>query len=84
MNTYHWTPEHEAAYMEERKNKCEHCLPVHEETQKWLQSATNHDILFAVYKQYGITPDTVYQEFEAEIMIHDHERIVPEPREEVA
>jgi len=84
MNTYHWTPEHEAAYLEERKNKCEHCQPEHKETAKWFESICNQDILYAVYKQYGINPNTVYKEFEDEIIIHAEERIVRELIEEVA
>ena len=84
MNTYHWTPEHEAAYLEERKNKCEHCQPEHKETTKWLESISNQDILYAVYKQYGINPNTLYKEFEDEIVIHAEERIVRELIEEVA
>ncbi len=84
MNTYHWTPEHEAAYLDERKNKCEHCEPEHEETVKWIESISNQDLLYAVYRQYGITPNTVYKEFEAEIIIRAEERIAPELIEEVA
>ena len=84
MNTYHWTSEHEAAYLEERKNKCEHCQPEHKETAKWLESISNQEILYAVYKKYGINPNTLYKEFEDEIIIHADERIVREPIEEVA
>jgi hypothetical protein len=84
MNTYHLIPEHEAAYLEERKYKCEHCEPEHEETQKWLESVSNQDILFAVYHQHGIPPHIVYEEFHAEINIRQQERIIPEPHEEVA
>ena len=79
-----WTPETEAAYLEERKNKCEHCQPEHEETAKWLESICNQDLLYSVYKQYGINPNTVYREFEAEINIRVQETIVPELIEEVA
>ncbi|HUQ65343.1 MAG TPA: hypothetical protein VM101_04275 [Flavitalea sp.] len=84
MINYHRPPKHEAAYLEERKNKCEHCHPKHEVTQKWLENVSNQDILFKVHQQYGITPATVYHEFEAEITIRLEESIVPEPREEVA
>jgi len=84
MNTNQWIPEHEAAYMEERKYKCEHCQPEHEETIKWLESVANQDLIFAVYKQYGINPDTIYKEFEAEITLREQERIIPELIEDVA
>jgi len=84
MNTNQWTPENEAAYMEERKYKCEHCQPEHEETIKWLESVANQDLIFAVYKQYGINPDTIYKEFEAEITLREQERIIPELIEDVA
>ena len=84
MNNYQWTPEDEAAYMEERKNRCEHCQPEHEDTVKWLESVSNQDLIFAVYSQYGINPDTIYKEFEAEITIHEEGRIIPELIEEVA
>ena len=84
MKNYHWTPEHEAAYMEERKNKCEHCQPEHEDTSKWLESVSNQDLIYTIYRQYGINPDTIYKEFEAEIAIRTEERIVPELIEHVA
>ena len=84
MKNYHWTPDHEEAYKEERKNKCEHCQPEHEETTKWLENVSNQDLLFAVYKEYGITPHTIYKEFEAEIIIREEERIIPELIEHVA
>ena len=84
MNTYQWTPEHEAAYLEERKNKCEHCQPEHVDTIRWLQSVSNQDLIFAVYSQYGINPDTIYKEFEAEITVREKERIIPELIEHVA
>lgn len=84
MNSYHLAPDHEAAYIEERKNKCEHCQPEHEDTTKWLESVSNQDLLFAVYRQYGINPNTVYLEFEAEIITRENESIIPELAEEVA
>jgi hypothetical protein len=84
MKNYHWTPEYEAAYMEERKNKCEHCQPEHEETAKWLESVCNQDLLYAVYKEYGINPATIYMEYEAEITVRKEERIIPELIEHVA
>lgn len=84
MNDYRWIPDHEAAYMEERKNKCEHCQPEHEETTKWLESVSNQNLLYAVYKEYSITPDILYKEFEAEISIREEERIIPELIEHVA
>ena len=85
MNNYHWTSEQEAAYLEERKNKCEHCQPEHKDTMKWLENVSNQDLLYAVYKQYGINPNTVYKEYEAEIIaVREEERIIPELIEEVA
>ena len=65
MNNYRWTPEDEAAYLEERKNKCDHCHPAHEHTIKWLESVANQDLIYSLYSQYGINPDTIYKEFEA-------------------
>ena len=84
MKNYHWTPDHEAAYKEERKYKCEHCHPEHEETTKWLENVSNQDLLYAVYREHGITPNTIYLEFEAEITIREEERILPELIEHVA
>jgi len=84
MNNYHWTPEHEAAYMEERKNRCEHCHPENEDTIKWLESVANQELIYAVYSQYGINPDTIYKEFEVEIAVREKERILPELIEHVA
>ena len=84
MKSYHLAPEHEVAYMEERKNKCEHCQPEHEYTTKWLESVSNQDLLYTVYSEYGINPNTVYLEFEAEITMRKEERIIPELAEEVA
>lgn len=84
MNNYHWTPEHEAAYMEERKNRCEHCHPENEDTIKWLESVANQELIYAVYSQYGINPDTIYKEFEVEITVREKERILPELIEHVA
>ena len=84
MNSYQWIPEHEAAYLEERKYKCEHCQPEHEETIKWLESVANQDLIFAVYTKYGINPDIIYKEFEAGLTLLEKERIIPELREHVA
>jgi hypothetical protein len=84
MNNYQWTPEDEAAYFEERKSKCDHCHPVHEDTIKWLESVANQDLIYSVYSQYGINPDTIYKEFEAEITVREKERIIPELIEHVA
>lgn len=84
MNTYQWTPEDEAAYLEERKNKCEHCHPEHEETISWLESVSNQDLIFAVYRQYGINPDTIYKEFEAEVASREEKMVIPELIEDVA
>ena len=84
MNNYRWTPEDEAAYLEERKNRCEHCQPEHEETIKWLEGVASQDLIHALYSQYGINPDTIYKEFEAEITVREKERIIPELIEHVA
>ena len=61
-----WTSEHEAAYLEERKNQCDHCQPDQEETIAWLESVTAQDIVHSVFAKYGIHPKDVYREFEAE------------------
>lgn len=61
-----WTSEHEAAYLEERKNKCEHCQPVQDETITWLESLSVQDIVYTAYKKYGIHPKDIYNEFENE------------------
>ena len=84
MKNYHWTPDHEAAYKEERKYKCEHCHPEHEETISWLESVSNQDLIFAVYRQYGINPDTIYKEFEAEVASREEKMVIPELIEDVA
>lgn len=84
MKNYNWTPEHEAAYLEERKNRCEHCHPTHEDTIKWLESVANQELIYTVYSQHGINPDTIYKEFEAEITVREKERILPELIEHVA
>ena len=84
MKIYRWTPDDEAAYLEERKYKCEHCHPEHEDTIKWLESVSNQNIIYAVYSQYGINPDTIYKEFEAEITLREENRIIPELIEDVA
>lgn len=84
MNKYNWAREDEAAYIEERKNRCEHCQPEHEDTIKWLENVANQDLVYSLYSQYGINPDTIYKEFEAEITVPGEERIITEPIEHVA
>jgi hypothetical protein len=66
VNTSGWTGEHEAAYLEERKNKCDHCHPEQEESMKWLESRSAQDLVYSVYRQFGIHPKTIYREFEEE------------------
>jgi hypothetical protein len=83
MNNYHWTPEDEAAYMEERKYRCDHCQPEHEDTARWLESVANQDLIHTVYSRYGINPNTIYKEFEAEISLRE-DRFIPELIEDVA
>ena len=83
MNTNQWTSEDEAAYMEERKYRCEHCHPEHEETIKWLDNAANQELIYAVYSRHGINPNTIYKEFEAEIILLE-QKIIPELIEDVA
>jgi len=84
MNNNHWTPEHEAAYMEERKYRCDHCHPEHEDTTRWLESVANQELIYTVYSRYGINPDTIYKEFEAEIALRQQDIIIPEAIEHVA
>lgn len=62
-------PDHEVAYMEERKLKCEYCAPEHESTVSWLESVTNQDLVFALYERYGIPPAIIYSEFQEELSI---------------
>ena len=83
MKIKQWTSRDEEAYREERKNRCDHCHPDHDETLKWLDNVANMELIYAVYSQYGINPDTIYKEFEAEITVHE-ERIIPEPIVDVA
>lgn len=84
MKNYKWAREHEEAYLEERKSRCEHCYPEHEETIKWLDNVANQELVRTLYRQYGINPDTIYKEFEAEIELQTEERMIPEPIEHVA
>jgi hypothetical protein len=58
--------EHEEAYHEERKNKCEHCHPQQEESMSWFDNVTAQDIVHEVYKRYGIDPKIIYREYELE------------------
>ena len=83
MNIKQWTSRDEEAYREERKNRCDHCHPDHDETLKWLDNVANMELIYAVYSQYGINPDTIYKEFEAEIILRE-QRIIPELIEDVA
>lgn len=66
LNDSEWMSEHETAYLEERKNKCEHCLPDHEETIAWLEGVCAQDIVYEAFKKYGISPKIIYKEFEEE------------------
>jgi len=61
-----WTSEHEAAYFEERKNKCEHCQPDNEVTISWLESVAAQDLVHTAFAKYGISPKTIYSEYEQE------------------
>ena len=62
LNTNGWTSEHEAAYHEERKNRCDYCHPEQEETISWLESIAALDMVHAVYRQHGIPPHIIYKE----------------------
>jgi hypothetical protein len=62
-----WTSEQDAAYLEERKNKCEYCHPEHNETIEWLESLTAQEVVFAAYTQHGIDPKTIYKEYLLEL-----------------
>lgn len=61
-----WTSEHDAAYFEERKNKCEHCQPESDETISWLESVAVQDLVHTAFAKYGIAPKMIYQEYEQE------------------
>lgn len=61
-----WTSEHEEAYFEERKNKCEHCHPESDEAISWLESVAAQDLVHTAFAKYGIDPKTIYREYEQE------------------
>lgn len=84
MSTCRWTPDDETAYLEERKYICEHFQPEHEDTIRWLESVTTQDLIYAVYRRYGIHPATIYKEFEAENSLCNEDRIISGLIEDVA
>jgi hypothetical protein len=62
-----WSSEQEAAYHEERKNKCEYCEPENSETLEWLENLTAQEVVIAAYRQHGISPKIIYQEYFEEL-----------------
>lgn len=63
LNMNGWTSEHEAAYHEERKHKCDYCHPEQEETINWLESICAQHMIHEVYKVHGIPPHIIYKEY---------------------
>lgn len=66
LNEREWMGEHEEAYREERKHKCDHCHPEQEESMSWFENTAAKDLVYAAFSRYGIHPKTIYQEYELE------------------
>ena len=66
LNEREWMSEHEEAYHEERKNKCEHCHPEQEESMSWFENIASGDLVYTAYSKYGIDPKIIYREYELE------------------